>query len=788
MRLRFSVVRSGSKLREIPLANGQGDKGTRGQGDRERSSRVRCLSLPLSPCLLVPLSSCIRIIAILGVTLLSTGTNAQDKPAAKAEERTLRPSSDPAVRALLATNPSTPEELLKAIDVLIDLRATDDAYALLKQLDKAKLDEEAWADLVEKFGSALFLRLAFIGDLQPEGRQISDVAMNVADRRARDPARLARLIDQLQDPSPAVRRGAMVRLVSGREVAIQALTSALVDPARQTQRAAIRTALIQFGREAPGPLIALVRSSQPVAQVEAIHTIAELGQSALAIDLLAPALVNTSTPEVQAAARDALVNLIGRVPERDEAVAALSRKAKSGFAEALEEPDLEASPVTLWRWNEQKSALDYMLSPPLALHLDPAADLAGDAAKLAPRSREAVWLALAARVEAEAYRAGIDQPPPTGPGTAAALLEAEDADVLDSLLNYALANGHTVAASAAARALGEVGRPEVLYRLQPQPGSLVEAARSGDRRLRFAALAAIMRLKPERPYPGSSLVVEALGYLAGSFAEPRVMVADARTAEVELQAGLLASLGYETDAATNERDVVAQTIASPDYLFALIDYTLAAPTSGQLLQRLRRDNRTARLPIGIIASTDDLERARRLAQRTPLSTVIYRPVDEAGLDYQVQRLLSLAGQRLVPMEERQAQARQALDWLVEISATRQDVYNLRRTEAALTAAAQVAELGPPAAKVLGTLGTATSQRTLVDLAGQLARPAELRQAAAAAFAESVARFGTLLTTGEIKLQYTRYNQSEHQDAQTQAILASILDTIEARAAADQADE
>jgi response regulator RpfG family c-di-GMP phosphodiesterase len=266
------------------------------------------------------------------------------------------------------------------------------------------------------------------------------------------------------------------------------------------------------------------------------------------------------------------------------------------------------------------------------------------------------------------------------------------------------------------------------------------------------------------------------------------MVADARTAEVELQAGLLSSLGFETDAATNERDVVAQTISSPDYLFALIDYTLAAPTSGQLLQRLRRDNRTARLPIGIIASTEDLEKARRLAQRTTLATVIYRPVDEAGLDYQVQRLLAQAGQRLVPMEERQAQAQQALTWLAEIATTRQDVYNLRRIETALTAAAQVADLSKPAVIVLATLGTATSQQTLADLAGQLARPTDVRQAAADAFANSVARFGTLLTTGEINAQYNRYNQSERQDAETQAILASILDTIEARAAADQADD
>lgn len=763
-------------------------------------SRFNAKQLPLSLSGGMGLSGGLGMtaIAFIGVTFFLAGCSdalAQDegdepggKPAAKDEERKSRPSNDPAVRALLATNPSTPAELLNAIDTLIDLRATSDAYALVRRLVAAKPDDEAWANLVDQFGSAIFLRLALNDDLQPEGRQVSDAALTAADRRARDPARLAKLIDELQDPSPAVRRGAMLRLMSGREAAIQALTAALVDPARRAGLPAIRAALASLGRDVPGPLVALLRSPQPAFQVEAVHALAELGQAATALDLLAPALLDTSPAEVRAAARDALIELIDRVPEADEAAAALSQQARSAFAEALQDQDLEQSAVLQWRWDEQKSSLAYALVAPLVARLDRAADLAGDAARLLPRRRESVWLSLAAQVEAEAFRAGIDQPQPAGPGTAAALLAAEDVDVVEGMLNFSLASGHTVAAAAAVRALGEIGRPEVLYRRQPQPSSLVEAARSGDRRLRYAALEAILRLKPARPYPGSSLVVEALGYLVGSFAAPRAMAADARSAEVELQAGLLATLGFETDVATSEREVVAQTISSPDYLFALIDYSLAAPTSGQLLQRLRRDNRTARLPIGIIASTDDLERARRLSRQTPLSTVIYRPVDAAGLDGQLQRLLAQAGQRFVPLAERQRQARQALEWLVEIASGRQDVYNLRRIETGLAAAVQIAELSPPAANVLGSLGTATSQRTLIDVASQLAQAPEVRRAAAHAFAASVARFGTLLTTGEIQRQYERYNESQRQDTDTQALLGSVLDTIEARAAADQADE
>jgi hypothetical protein len=105
----------------------------------------------------------------------------------------------------------------------------------------------------------------------------------------------------------------------------------------------------------------------------------------------------------------------------------------------------------------------------------------------------------------------------------------------------------------------------------------------------------------------------------------------------------------------------------------------------------------------------------------------------------------------------------------------------------VTKALWAARLSQPTAQVLSALGTASSQRSLVDFASQIAQPLEARQAAAAAFAASVARFGTLLTTGEIRLQYDRYNQSESQDADTQRLLASLLDTIELRADAEQTE-
>ena len=232
---------------------------------------------------------------------------------------------------------------------------------------------------------------------------------------------------------------------------------------------------------------------------------------------------------------------------------------------------------------------------------------------------------------------------------------------------------------------------------------------------------------------------------------------------------------------------MATAIESPDYELALIDFSLAGPTSGQLLERFRRDNRTSRLPIGIIASSEDLDRAERLSRRFPLTAVIIRAQTADALQYQTDLMMQKFGRVTFSADERRAQARQALDWLAEMSQAPRGLYNLRRVESSLAAALSDPELGLKAAPTLAKLGTATGQRTLVDLASFATQPIELRQAAAEAFAASVADFGPLLTTSEIRQQYDRYNNSETLDQDTQQVLASILDVVEARAVADSAE-
>src|SRR5207253_1375400 len=119
--------------------------------------------------------------------------------------------------------------------------------------------------------------------------------------------------------------------------------------------------------------------------------------------------------------------------------------------------------------------------------------------------------------------------------------------------------------------------------------------------------------------------------------------------------------------ATFDREVLALATNSADLELALVDFKLAAPTSGQLLERFRADSRTAALPIGIVADSDELDRAERLARLYPPARVIVPTENEAKLDFQLGLLLAQAARSAVGAVERDRQAEQALVWLIEMA-------------------------------------------------------------------------------------------------------------------------
>ena len=106
----------------------------------------------------------------------------------------------------------------------------------------------------------------------------------------------------------------------------------------------------------------------------------------------------------------------------------------------------------------------------------------------------------------------------------------------------------------------------------------------------------------------------------------------------------------------------------------------------------------------------------------------------------------------------------ATQWLAKLSSNRQryGFYNLQKHEDSIYRMLYVAGRTREATNIATKLGTARAQRELVNYASQNGQDLDSREAAVEAFAEAVKEHGVLLTTDEIRLQYSRYNSSATQ--------------------------
>ena len=112
----------------------------------------------------------------------------------------------------------------------------------------------------------MFLDLASQPDLCPEAKQLADAVVAANGRQLQDPKRLAKLIKQLQDPAEDVRAKALAGLQDARGAGVEALVGALAGGDE-----ASRTALVEMGTAAAGPMLAVLAGGGPAMKVRAIQ-------------------------------------------------------------------------------------------------------------------------------------------------------------------------------------------------------------------------------------------------------------------------------------------------------------------------------------------------------------------------------------------------------------------------------------------------------------------------------------------------------------------------------------
>jgi len=701
------------------------------------------------------------------------------KAAAPAAEAMPAALEDPGVLAILESRPTTPAELLRAADVLSQLGRPKLAKQFLTRLLDAKLTEAQLAELASSFGTGTFLKISRSAELAPEGAEFANAVLTAATKLRTDPKRLSTIVGQLSSPDQITRQEAAVELYRAHGAAVTPLVRVLADPARAGEHAVVRAMLTRLGSDAFQPLLAVLDGADQPLKLQAAKMLGGMESPEAVEPLLAPALASESSPALREAATLALGRIMGDKPTLKDGQTLLRRSTQLHLEQALLRSGDRDSTAEIWHWDAKARQ-----STAVAVHPSEAeAELAARRARdlyLLDQGPAAERLYLLSQLEAERYRVGLEKPLSPGAGSAYTIAAGRSAESLEALLAEAMRSGHVAAATAAVQVLGDVGKAELLHQSGRAVSPLAQAARHPDRRLRFAAVDAILKLKPSERFAGSSAVPEELGYMAGSAGLRSAIVAHPKTEAGRFIAGLLIQLGYDVQLATNGRQAYELAIANPDCELALLHFTLDRIRIDELLTQLRRDRRTALLPLGIIAIPDEMMRAERLATSAGRAIAMPGPVDEKTAKFQIGRLNAINGRSLLSVDERLQQAGSAVAWLMTISEQPHGIYDVRQQTIKLEQALDVPELSVRAALALGNIGTVEAQRALVGLANRGVRPLPVREAAAIGFRTSVEKHGILLTSREILEQYDYYNASERQAPAVQKLLASLLDTLEKR--------
>lgn len=591
------------------------------------------------------------------------------KPAAPADQSDnslpAELQNNPAVRTALDRERKEPRDFVDSILLLVELGHPELAKPILADLMKLNVTEEQRIAIVNEFGSQGMLRLSQAKALGPDASTFASACMAAAGAAASSPDRIAGLVKQLSDPSPAIRTAAHNDLAATGQIGATAALEALgreTDPAR---RASLIAAIELMHPLVNAPLLAMLETNDPNLRNDVAALLRRL-----AVPQAAPFL-STDPTSAERAVGTALSNYQRGTPP---------------FAVDGD------NQVELWKWNDAAKKLTSIRVPADEAQTIWIARLADELARIRPDNNDDQRRALVLRLEAAGLTAKPNSPP------AIPRLPQADPHELSTALGEALKNNYSHAALALVDALSQQPDASILVTADGKPSPLTDALNSPNRRVRFAALRAIMALNPAAPYPGCSRVPDTLAWFAGSTGERQAVVAMLTNATAGDIAGQLAGHQLAAQAVNRGHDAVETAASLPDLELILVDMNILLPEIREVVYQLRTTPATGDIPIAVLAADGRLEAAKRLASEHTRVIAVPRPHTPEALTNIVDSLSKLSARDQVPTDERVAEADQAKKWLTLLSSGSRPFYTFRPATLR-TIAAPPRPLAPPPAAI-----------------------------------------------------------------------------------------
>ena len=706
---------------------------------------------------------------------------ATDSPALPTEFTDPDSVTDETQRVLLRTvrsaDPQTPEAIVRYASALINAELYLDARLLLSRLAALNLSDDQAQQLIDRLGSDLFLQSSLIPELQPEGRQVANSILTSATRATRTPARIQASIRNLSATDASARRIALGQLEQAGESSVAELLNVFADSNRKSEYPAVRQALAQLGESYFQPIVGATRAKQARVKVEAIRALTRIRNESSTDVLMWSYLAPQHPIELQQMSLQALIER-GIQPDANLIEQRFFRRAFQYVNGNVARPVSLDRSVKIWHWSEQRNQMAAGEVDPQTASRVIAARHAANLYEVNPASlrNRAIYLLTqlerAKRLATPARSINVD-----------AVVAGLNTNVqeINVVLSQAVRLELYPAAIACCEIISQHGKPELLYRNNGEPSALIEAITSGDRYLQFAAFQAIDRLDPGRAYVGSSFVLSFAVYLAQSRNVPIAAVAHPEADLAQTFAAAISNQGIVGQPAVSSRGLFDLATSNPDVEMVLVSDKIGRPGFRSLIDQLRNDWRTRRMPIAMLYH--DMDRGHQISReldRDELFIAVPYTNNAELIATNVDRLIQRIEPYRLTRPSRFGQAKSALNWLVKVSSDRQryNFYELAQYHEQLAELLFVPGFEVPATKILAQLPTATVQRQLINFAGQTQLPMEQRKQAASAFAQAVKRGGTMLTNDEIRAQFQRYQAASQ--TPNEEVYGTIMQAIQSQ--------
>lgn len=699
----------------------------------------------------------------------------------------------------------TPKELMNAANELSKVGRIEIAGVLLKRFLDTEATPEQLAEINVTIGTADIIRILAEKELQPQGRLAVERVIEGTQRfRQSLPEPSAKPeLNRIRSGRPEDVTGGVQAIWHGSEVTLPELIEILCTTQDQQELAEIDALLRSMWNDAQNALAVMLESSEPQVVQRCAQMLYARVPTESAYLFYPGAFGRELDDSTRAAVQSYVTRLTSQKPTPEEAALQLVKVARE-FAGRDRVLRIDSEGLSkFWVFDAENGKAKLLQMPAEDAFRAKSSQLATYAYRIAPELPRVKVYHFLSRLEQAYHENGLDKPFDADASPLSAEIAALSLEELEAILTEAVKDNITGAGVIAAEELGKRGNAESL--LYPQVNSrtgrgtfatraLVQATQSSDRRIRFAATTAIVRLQPQKAYPGSSLVSESLLWFARSEGKPRVVIATPKTSDATHLAGFFHQLGYVTSIAHTSGEAMREALATPDVELVFIDSRCRSPIVQVFAQNMRIDAKTHEIPIAIFTRDENELKATPIVKPLPLmstfernlsnttfmdslSMVVPEPQDAESTEFLINRVKRMTGAKAVPTEIRLAQAKTALAGIIDLTENYSRIYRIENLELLARETAYSPVLYEEGLTLLSLIRSNGAQNTLVEIATQPSFSLQARTTARDAFMKSVEKHGVLIRGTQVKTLIDTLTRQYDQES-PDPVLESIMETIE----------